>query len=158
VWTGWRVYPPPQKAALKYNVIRTGTLSESGNSDLTQFVKNHPCDTVSSSGLRFLTEVIAWVAGPWAVSLYSNWLVVPVIVLLVGLPSIFSTTNDKNTVIVPTSGGVRVFIELLLYLVAAVSPWLVWSNPVAAGATGIVIATIFAGLPRMRWLLRGAPL
>jgi hypothetical protein len=68
-----------------------------------------------------LTEVIAWVAGPWAASLCSNWLIVPTIVLLVGLPSIFSTTNDKNMVVVPTPGGIRVGIEFLLYAVAAIA-------------------------------------
>lgn len=119
---------------------------------------NHPHDTVLSSGLRFLTEVIAWVAGPWAASLYSNWLVVPTIVLLVGLPSIFSTTNDKNTVVVPTPGGIRVVIEFLLYSVAAVAPWFVWPPLVAAVAATIVFATTITGNARTRWLLRGAPL
>ena len=118
---------------------------------------NHPYDTVLSSGLRFLAELIAWVAGPWAASLYSNWLVVPAIVLLVGLPWIFSTPNDKNTVVVPTPGGIRVVIELLLYSVAAVAPWFVWSPGVAAAATAIVFATIVTGAARTRWLLRGAP-
>jgi hypothetical protein len=118
---------------------------------------NHSHDTVLSSGLRFLTELIAWVAGPWAASLYSNWLVVPAIVLLVGLPSIFSTPNDKNTVVVPTPGGIRVLIEFLLYSVAAVAPWFVWSAGVAAVAATIVFATIITGAARTRWLLRGAP-
>ncbi len=118
---------------------------------------NHPYDTVLSSGLRFLTELIAWVAGPWAASLYSNWLVVPAIVLLVGLPSIFSTPNDKNTVVVPTPGAIRVVIEFLLYSVAAVAPWFIWSRGVAAAAVIIVFATIITGVARTRWLFRGAP-
>jgi hypothetical protein len=119
---------------------------------------NHPHDTVLSSGLRFLTELIAWVAGPWAASLYSNWLVVPAIVLLMGLPSIFSTPNDKNTVVVPTPGGIRVMIEFFLYSVAVVAPFLVWSQGWAAAAAIIVLATIVTGAARTRWLLRGAPL
>ena len=118
---------------------------------------NHPYDTVLSSGLRFLTELIAWVAGPWAASLYSNWLVVPAIVLLVGLPSIFSTPNDKNTVVVPTPGAIRVVIEFLLYSVAAVAPWFIWSPGVAAAAVSIIFATIITGAARTRSLLRGAP-
>ncbi len=119
---------------------------------------NQSYDTVLSSGLRFLTELIAWVAGPWAASLYSNWLVVPAILLLVGLPSIFSTPNDKNTIVVPTPGAIRVVIEFLLYAVAAIAPWFVWSASVAAGADIVVLATIITGAARMRWLLRGAPL
>ena len=118
---------------------------------------NHPYDTVLSSGLRFLTELIAWVAGPWAASLYSNWLAVLAISLLVGLPSIVSTPNDKNTVVVPTPGGIRVAIEFLLYSVAAVAPWFVWSPGIAAATASIVFATIITGGARTRWLLRGAP-
>ena len=115
---------------------------------------NHPHDTVLSSGLRFLTEVIAWVAGPWAASLYSNWLIVPTIMLVVGLPSVFSTPGDKNMVLVPTPGGVRVVIEFLLYAVAAIAPWFVWPPVVAAVAGIIVVATIITGAARTRWLLR----
>ena len=118
---------------------------------------NHPYDTVLSSGLRFLTELIAWVAGPWAASPVSNWLVVPTVVLLVGLPAVFSTPNDKNTVVVPTPGAIRVVIEFLLYSVAAVAPWFIWSPVVAAAAVIIVFATIITGAARTRWLLRGAP-
>ena len=29
---------------------------------------NHPFDNPLNSGLRFLVEVVAWVAGPWAVA------------------------------------------------------------------------------------------
>ena len=118
---------------------------------------NHPHDTVLSSGLRFLAELIAWIAGPWAASLYSNWLVVLAAVLLIGLPSIFSTPNDKNTVIVPTPGGIRVVIEYLLYSVATVAPWFVWSPGIAGAAATIVFAAIITGIARTRWLLRGAP-
>jgi hypothetical protein len=115
---------------------------------------NHPHDTVLSSSLRFSTEVIAWVAGPWAASLYSNWLIVPTVVLLVGLPSVFSTTGDKNMVIVRTPGSIRVVIEFFLYAVAAVAPWFVWPPVVSAVAGIIVVATIVTGAPRTRWLLR----
>ena len=117
----------------------------------------HPYDTVVSSGLRFLSELIAWIAGPWAVAIYSKWLVLPALVLLVGLPSIFSTTNDKNKVVVPTSGPIRVAIEFFLFSVAVVAPWFVWSPLVSGIAVGIVIATIVVGAPRTSWLMRGAP-
>jgi hypothetical protein len=119
---------------------------------------SHPHDTVISSGLRFLSELITWIAGPWAVAMYSKWLVFPALILLVGLPSIFSTTNDKNNIVVPTSGPVRVSIELFLFLVAAVAPWFIWSPTVSSVAVGIVIATIVAGAPRFAWLMRGAPI
>ncbi len=117
----------------------------------------HPFDTPISAGLRFLVELIAWIAGPWAVASVSGWWVVPVLILLVGLPSVFSTPGDKRTVIVATPGPVRVTIELLLYLVAAAAPWLVWPKALAVAAVIIVCAGLATGFPRMRWLLRGAP-
>ena len=81
----------------------------------------------------------------------------PVLILLVGLPGVFSTPGDKRSVIVGTPGPVRVAIELLLYLVAAVAPWFVWPVPLSAAAGVIVCAALVAGFPRIRWLLRGAP-
>jgi len=56
---------------------------------------NHPYDTVLSSDLRFLTDLIAW---------------------------------------------------------------FVWSPVTATVAAAVVFATIVAGIPRMQWLLQGAPL
>jgi hypothetical protein len=118
---------------------------------------SHPYDTPVSSSLRFLTELIAWVAGPWAIGTMSAWLVVPALALLVGLPSIFSTRNDKRQVIVSTPGPARVGLELVLYVVAAVAPWFVWPAAVAWVALGIVVASLVAGMPRIMWLLKGAP-
>jgi hypothetical protein len=90
--------------------------------------------------------------------MHSNWLILPALVILVGLPSIFSTTNDKNNVVVPTPGPIRVLIELFLFTVAVVAPWFVWSPVVSGVAVAIVIATIVAGAPRIGWLMRGAPI
>ena len=119
---------------------------------------SHPYDTPISSGLRFLTELIDWVAGPWALSLISGWLVVPSVVVLVGLPSVFSTRNDKRQVVVATPGPIRVGIELLLYVVALIAPWLVWPPAVSCVAAGVVVASLVAGIPRTMWLMRGAPI
>ena len=116
----------------------------------------HPYDTLVSSSLRFLSELIAWVAGPWAVALFSTWLVLPVLALLVTLPAVFSTRNDKHTIVISTPGPVRVVLELLLYAVAVVAPWFVWPAAVSAIAVGIVVASLGMGVPRMMWLVRGA--
>jgi hypothetical protein len=107
---------------------------------------HHPHDAPVSAGLRFTSELIAWIAGPWAVSLLSNWLVLPSLVLLVGLPAVFSTP-----------GPVRVGIEIALYLVAAIAPWFVWSAVASGLADGIVIASVAVGMPRFSWLIKGAP-
>ncbi len=118
---------------------------------------HHPYDTILSGGLRFGVEIIAWVAGPWYISRVSSWLVIPAIIVLVGLPAVFSTINDKRHVVVPTRGSMRVFIELLLYFVAAVAPWYVWSTIFSFFTTAVVAVALLVGTPRLMWLLKGAP-
>jgi hypothetical protein len=36
--------------------------------------RKHPFDTPLSAALRFGTELIAWIAGPWAAGTFSAWL------------------------------------------------------------------------------------
>ena len=117
---------------------------------------NHPFDTPLSSGLRFLVEVIAWVAGPWMASQWSAWLIAPTIVVLVGLPAVFSTPGDKNQIIVSTPGPARVVIEVLLHTASALAPWWVWPDWLAIVSGVIVVAALATGIPRTRWLWRGA--
>ncbi len=117
----------------------------------------HPCDTPLSAALRFCSELIAWIAGPWALAGLSGWLVVPELVVLVGSASVFSTQNDKRTVIVPTPGPIRVLVESLQYLVAAIAPWFVWSTPLSIVTTLVVVTSVGVGVPRLIWLLKGAP-
>ena len=110
-----------------------------------------------SSGLRFLVEVIAWVSGPWAAAEVSIWLTIPVVIALVGFPAVFSTKGDKRQVVVATPGPLRVVIELLLHGVAVAGAWLVWPIWAAVIATVCVVSALGVGIPRTRWLLRGAP-
>ncbi len=117
----------------------------------------HPFDTVLTSALRFLAEVVAWVAGPWAAAEQSIWLIVPALVVLVGLPSLFSMPGDKRQVIVATPGPLRALLELALHAVAIAGSWLVWPAWLAVIATVVVVAALATGIPRMVWLLRGAP-
>jgi hypothetical protein len=118
---------------------------------------SHPYDTFLSATTRFLSELIAWVSGPWALSLISSWLILPGLLLLLGLPSVFSTVNDKNKVVVAISGTLRLGIELLLYSVAAIAPIFVWPFWACIVSWIIVSVSLAVGLPRMIWLLRGAP-
>ena len=117
----------------------------------------HPFDTPLSASLRFGTELIAWIAGPWAAGTYSGWLIFPVLALLVGLPAVFSTAGDKNVIVVATPGPVRVLIELVVYATALLAPWLVWPQPIAFATSLVVAASVATGIPRIAWLLKGAP-
>ncbi|MDJ0908556.1 MAG: DUF2568 domain-containing protein [Woeseiaceae bacterium] len=116
----------------------------------------HPYDTPLSAGLRFGSELIAWVAGPWLAYTWSGWALLPALIALVALPGVFSTPGDKNKIVVPTPGPVRILIELLLYAVAAVAPWLIWPDWAAIAACTIVVLSIVIGVPRFVWLAMGA--
>jgi len=117
----------------------------------------HPYDNPLSSGLRFLVEVIAWVAGPWAAATHSFWLFIPAAVVLIGLPAIFSTRGDKRQIVVATPGPLRALLELGLQIVAIGAAWVVWPVWLAVASTVAVAAAIATGIPRTMWLLRGAP-
>lgn len=119
-----------------------------------------PYDTVASSSLRFVVELVAWVVGPWAVasSTGTAWTAVPTAAVLIGLSSIFSTPGDKNNVIVPTPGPLRLAIELFTIAVAVIGAWIAWPQWAAVIVTGLALADVVAGIPRTRWLARGAPI
>ena len=118
-----------------------------------------PYDTVTSATLRFAVEVIAWVAGPWAVaSLTGIWfLAIPVALLLVVATAVFSTPGDKDNVIVPTPGPLRLALEITLGIVAVLAAWLVWPTWVAVIVTLIVLAAAGTGWRRAVWLAHDAP-
>ena len=118
---------------------------------------HHPFDTPVSSLLRFLAELIAWVAGGWVAAQVSIWLAIPVLVVLVGLPAVFSTRGDKKQIVVDTPGPIRALLEIALHVVAVVCAWAVWPTWLAIVSTLIVAAAVAFGIPRTRWLLRGAP-
>ncbi len=120
-------------------------------------LREHPYDTRLSGGLRFAVELIAGVAGPWAAAQAAPWLAIPAVIVLVGLPAVFSTKGDKRQVIVPTPGPVRVVIELALHAVAVAGAWIAWAAWLAVAVTLVVVAALGVGLPRLGWLLRGAP-
>lgn len=119
-----------------------------------------PYDTVASSALRFVVEVAAWIVGPWAVAASTGmlWTAVPTAVVLIGLSSVFSTPGDKNNVIVATPGLLRLAIELFTVAVAVAGAWIVWPQWVAVIVSGLALADLVAGIPRTRWLARGAPI
>ncbi len=119
--------------------------------------RDHPYDTPLSAGLRFGVELTAWVAGPWAAAQAAPWLAIPALVVLVGLPAVFSTKGDKRQVVVSTPGAVRVVIELALHAVAVAGAWIAWPAWLALAVTLVVAAALGVGLPRLGWLLRGAP-
>ncbi|WP_433287818.1 hypothetical protein [Micromonospora sp. CA-244673] len=100
------------------------------------------------SALRFLTELVAWVAAPWALARHSVVLAVASVVLLIGLPTVFATPGDKRHTIVPVPGLVTVALVLLQLVAAALGAWAAWPRPVAVAVTLLVAATVVTELPR----------
>lgn len=120
----------------------------------------NPLDTYASSGFRFLIEVAAWIGGPWAAVdvVGAWWAAVPTALVLLLLPALFNTPGDKNTTGIPTPGPIRIGIEALLLAAAVYGAWRVWPVWLAVGVCVSGGLMIVLGIPRYRWLLRGAPL
>ncbi|GAA4633204.1 hypothetical protein GCM10023196_069870 [Actinoallomurus vinaceus] len=105
-----------------------------------------------ASALRFATEIVAWVATPWALAGHSVLLAVVADVILIGLPTILATPGDKATVIIPVPGYVTVAMVVLQLAAAAISSFAVWPLPVAVGVWALALATLVTELPRWRRL------
>lgn len=113
-----------------------------------------PHDTPLAAGTRFGIEVIAWIAGPWAVAQLTGSAIAAVVaaVVLVGVPAVFSTPGDKNVVVVPTPGRVRIAIELALVLAALAASAIVWPFWARIPIAVLALAMLVTNGPRMRAL------
>jgi hypothetical protein len=109
-------------------------------------------DSRLASVLRFSTELIAWVATPWALAPYSIPLAVASVVVLIGLPSVFQTPGDKPRVVVAVPGVVTILLVLLQLVAAVVASWVAWPVGVAAVVTVLAVACVVTEQPRWRWL------
>ena len=112
-------------------------------------------DDRRASVLRFATELVAWVATPWALWPHSWPLAVLAVLVLIGLPTVFSTPGDKAHVIVPVPGPVTILLVLLQLAAALVSAWWVWPVWAAVPVSLLAAATLVTERPRWRWLLAG---
>ncbi|MDO0938750.1 hypothetical protein QQY66_46180 [Streptomyces sp. DG2A-72] len=104
---------------------------------------------------RFATELVAWVATPWALSGYSWPLAVLSVVVLIGLPTVFTTPGDKAHGIVPVPGVVTILLVLLQLVAAVVFAWLAWPVWAAVAVSVLAAATLVTERPRWRWLVSG---
>ncbi|MET7289944.1 hypothetical protein [Streptomyces sp. NPDC005573] len=111
-----------------------------------------PDDRIPSA-LRFTTELVAWVAAPWALASWSWPLALLSVVVLIGLPTVFSTPGDKARVIVPVPGAVTILIVLLQLVAAVTAAWAAWPPYVAALVAVLAAATVVTERRRWRWLL-----
>lgn len=120
----------------------------------------HPASEAASryeppAVLRFASEIIAWVATPWALAAHSPVLAGAALLLLIGLPAVFATPGDKVKVVVAVPGIVSIGLSVLQLLAAVVASWAAWPVPVAVLVWALVGATIYAELPRWERLAGG---
>ncbi|GAB2803023.1 hypothetical protein GCM10027176_04670 [Actinoallomurus bryophytorum] len=105
--------------------------------------------------LRFASEIVAWVATPWALAVHSPVLAGAALLLLIGLPTVFATPGDKVAVVVEVPGEVTIGLSVLQLLAAVVAAWAAWPVPVAMLVWVLVGVTIYAELPRWKRLAGG---
>jgi hypothetical protein len=110
-------------------------------------------DDRAASALRFATELVAWVATPWALSGRSWLLATLSVVVLIGFPTVFATPGDKNKVIIAVPGWGTILLVLLQLAAAVVSSWLAWPVWAAVLVSLMAGATLVTERPRWRWLL-----
>ena len=107
-----------------------------------------------ASALRFLAELVAWVATPWALWPHSAVLALVALILLIGLPTVFGTPGDKpGGVLVPVPGFVTVLLVLLQLVAATASAWMAWPWWAAVAVTALCLVVPFTERPRWRRLL-----
>jgi hypothetical protein len=107
-------------------------------------------------GFRFLAEIVAFVAVPWALWPHSVLLAIASVIVLIALPAIFSTPGDRpggdGPVAVP--GAVTVLIVLITLGAAAVAAWAIWPWWLAAAVTVLCVVVIFTEQTRWKTLTR----
>ncbi len=115
---------------------------------------SRPGHNDARGALRFLTELIAWVAVPWALWPHSPGLAIAAVVVLIGLPAVFSTPGDRpgggGFVAVPGWG--TILLVLLQLVAASVAAWFLWPWWVAASVTVVCLVVCVTEQPRWRRL------
>jgi hypothetical protein len=115
-------------------------------------------DSPLGATFRFLAEVAAWVAAPWAAARVSVVLAVLVLVVLLALPAVFNVPGDKHTrVLRAVSGRVRIGIELLLFAAAVVGATFAWPEWAAVAVLLVVLIAAVTNQRRWRWLVAPRP-
>ncbi|WTE75324.1 hypothetical protein OH775_50490 [Streptomyces sp. NBC_01615] len=110
-------------------------------------------DDRTASALRFATELVAWVATPWALAEHSWLLAALSVVVLIGLPTLLSTPGDKANVIIAVPGWVTILLVLLQLAAAVISSWFAWPAWAAVPVTVLAAATVVTERRRWSWLL-----
>jgi hypothetical protein len=115
----------------------------------------HPGHDSVSGGVRFLSELIAWVAAPIALWPHSAPLAVGAVILLIGLPAVFSTPGDRpgGGSVVPVPGIVTILLVVLQLAAATAAAWVLWPQWAAAPVTMVCLIALVTEQPRWQSLV-----
>ena len=115
-----------------------------------------PKESLATSAPRFLTELVAWIATPWALWSVSIPLAIASVIVLIGLPTVLSTPGDKgpgSKAIVAVPGWGTIALVVIQLVAAAISAYFAWPLAVAIVVWVLVVAVVVTEQPRWRWLL-----
>ncbi|MCS5510298.1 hypothetical protein NY546_13425 [Curtobacterium flaccumfaciens pv. flaccumfaciens] len=106
-------------------------------------------------GLRFLAELVAWVAVPWALWSHSPVLAIAAVLVLVVPPAVFGTPGDRPGGDPPVAApGAVTIATVLAHLVGAVAAArILWPTAVAIVVTVLCVAVVVSEQPRWRALV-----
>jgi len=111
-------------------------------------------DTLVRSAPRFLVELVAWVAAPWALVGHSVALAVIAVVVLIGVPTIFGMPGaKKQSIRVAVSAPIAIALECAQAVVAVVAAVAIWPLPAAIAVAVVVVAAGVLQWRRWRWML-----
>lgn len=109
------------------------------------------------AGLRFLVEVIAWVAVPWALWPISAPLAVLAVLLLIGPPAVVGTPGDRPGGDPPVAApGFVTILSVVAHLAGAtLAAWAIWPWWIAVAVTALCLVVLGTEQPRWRALWNG---
>ncbi|WP_331717308.1 hypothetical protein [Yinghuangia sp. ASG 101] len=93
-------------------------------------------------------------ATPWALAGESVPLAVAATVVLIGLPTVFSTPGDKHHVPVAVPGVASAAIVILHVAAAVAAAWFAWPRWAAVAVIVLAVITLATERAHLRWLIR----
>ena len=111
-------------------------------------------DGIVSSAPRFVVELIAWVATPWALWSHSIALAIVSVVVLIGIPTLVGMPGVKNHPPAFAVGPVvAIAVELIQPVAAVISSGIAWSWLAAIGVLAFALVMLVLQIPRWRWMM-----
>jgi hypothetical protein len=110
-------------------------------------------DDLTASVPRFLVEVIAWMAAPWALWSTSAVLAIAAVAVLIAVPTIVGQPGaKKQRVPIAVPAAVAIGVELIQPVVAVVASAFAWPSWITVIVVVLAVIAGAAQLRRWRWM------